>query len=114
MAFAGDIAYIGNQGSPTRILKYNIRTSGTAGWFDINFVSKYISDLCFDPVDNTMWIVDSKGPAFYHCSLDGQLIATYNIPFVKQAEAIAVDHAAGIVWIGCDVTSKLYEIVIDL
>lgn len=110
----GDIAYIGNQESPTRIVRYSLKESKQLSYYDVSFVRDFISDLCLDPVDNTMWIVDSKGEAFYHCSLDGQLIATYNIPFVKQAEAIAVDHANSLVWIGCDVTSKLYKIEIEL
>lgn len=114
LMIVGDIAYIGNQASPTRIVKYSLEESKTCGYFDIGFVKKYISDLCFDPVDNTMWLVDSKGPAFHHCSLDGKLIATYNIDFVEQAEAIAIDHGSGTVWIGCDVTSKLYEIKVEL
>ncbi|MCQ2181137.1 MAG: SdiA-regulated domain-containing protein [Bacteroidales bacterium] len=111
---AKDLAYIGNQMSPTRIVKYSLTKSESLGWFDISFVSKYISDLCFDPVDNTMWIVDSKGPAFYHCTLDGKLIATYNIPFVEQAEALAVDHNGGIAWVGCDKTSNIYKIKIEI
>lgn len=109
-----DIVYVGNQASPTRIVKYSLKMGKTDGYFDIDFVSKYISDLCYDSVDKTMWLVDSKGPSFYHCTLDGKLIARYNIPFVKQAEAIAIDHAAGIAWIGCDSTSNLYKIKIEI
>lgn len=110
---AKDTVFVANQASPTRIVKH--RPAGTVyGYVDISFVSKYLSDLCYDPIDNTMWIVDSKGPAFYHCTLDGKLIATYNIPFVKQAEAIAIDHKGGIAWIGCDTTSNLYRMKIEI
>lgn len=108
------LVYIGNQAQPTRIVKYNMAQNKTEGWFDVKFVSKNISDLCYDPVDNTMWVIDSKGPAFYHCTLEGTLIATYQIPFVEQAEGLAVDHAQGIAWVGCDKTSKLYKIKIEL
>lgn len=109
-----DMVYVGNQAQPTRIVKYNMAESQTDGWFDIGFVSKFISDLCYDSVDKTMWVIDSKAPAFYHCTLDGTLIATYHIPFVTQAEALAVDHASGIAWVGCDKTSKLYKIPIEI
>lgn len=105
-----DTVFVGNQCSPTRIVKYCLTAGKVCGYFDVKFVSKYISDLCYDKTDNTMWIVDSKGPAFYHSTLDGKLIATYKIPFVNQAEAIAVDRTKGIVWIGCDTSSKLYRI----
>ncbi len=110
----GDTVYVGNQAQPTRIVKYNLAKSGIEGWFDIGFVSKYISDLCYDSVDNTMWVIDSKAPAFYHCTLGGALIATYHIPFVAQAEALAIDRASGIAWVGCDKTSILYRIPIEI
>ncbi|MCQ2170588.1 MAG: SdiA-regulated domain-containing protein [Bacteroidales bacterium] len=108
------LVYVGNQAQPTRIVKYNMAQDKTEGWFDIKFVTKNISDLCYDSTDNTMWVIDSKGPAFYHCTLEGTLIATYHIPFVEQAEGLAVDHAQGTVWVGCDKTSKLYRIKIEL
>lgn len=110
----GDVVYVGNQAQPTRIVKYDIAEGKTVGQLDIKFVKKYISDLCYDPVDNTMWVIDSKGPAFYHCTLEGVLLATYNIPFVDQAEALVIDHTAGIAWVGCDTSSKLYKIPIEI
>lgn len=110
----GDVVYVGNQASPTRIVRYSLTEKATKGWFDISFVSKYISDLYYDQTDNTMWIVDSKGPAFYHSTLDGKLLATYKIPFVDQAEAIAIDHKGGIAWIGCDTSSNIYKINIKI
>lgn len=112
--YVNGLVFVGNQAQPARIVKYNLAQDKTEGWFDIKFVSKNISDLCYDSVDNTMWVIDSKGPAFYHCTLEGTLIATYRIPFVEQAEGLAVDHAQGTVWVGCDKTSKLYRIKIEL
>lgn len=108
-----DTAYVGNQAKPTGILKYSLKTGKSCEYFDIKFVSKYVSDLCYDSYDNTLWIIDSKGPAFYHCTLSGKLIATYKIPFVNQAEALAIDHAGGIAWVGCDKTSTLYKIKLE-
>lgn len=111
---AGDVVYVGNQSQPTRIVKYDLAEGMTVGQFDIKFVKKYISDLFYDPVDKTMWVIDSKGPAFYHCTLEGVLLATYNIPFVDQAEALVIDHTAGIAWVGCDTSAKLYKIPIEI
>ena len=110
----GDVVYVGNQTSPTRIVRYSLTEKTDKGWFDIKFVKKNISDLFYDKTDNTMWTVDSKGPEFYHSTLDGKLIATYKIPFVDQAEAIAIDHENGTAWIGCDTSSKLYKINIKI
>lgn len=110
----GDELYVGNQASPTRIVRFNLKEKASKGWFDITFVKKNISDLFYDKADNTMWLVDSKGPAFHHSTLDGKLIATYKIPFVDQAEAIAIDHKNGVAWIGCDTSSNLYKMNIKL
>ncbi len=112
MMCKGDTIYVANQAQPTRIVKY-CKTSGTvSGAFDITFNKKFLSDLCYDATDDTMWIVDSKGPAFYHCTLDGKLLATYEMPltFIVQAEALVIDREAGIAWVGCDVKSKIYKI----
>ena len=108
-----DTVCVGNQAEPTRIVKYSIESGRTCGWIDINFVSRFISDLCYDSFDNTMWIIDSKGPAIYHCTLNGTLIATYHIPFVTKGEALAIDHARKTVWVGSDKTSVLYKIPIE-
>lgn len=108
-----DTVYVGNQEKPTRIVKYSLKSNEVCGWFDIDFVSRFISDLSYDPVDDTMWIIDSKGFAIYHCTLGGTLIATYRIPFVVKGEALAVDHAAQIAWVGSDKTSELYRIPIE-
>lgn len=105
----GDEVYVGNQAQPTRIVRFSLTDKTAKGWFDIGFVKKNISDLFYDKTDNTMWIVDSKGPAFHHCTLEGKLIATYKIPFVDQAEAIAIDRKNGTAWIGCDTSSNIYR-----
>ena len=108
-----DTVYVGNQEKPARIVKYSLKSKKACEWFDIDFVTRFISDLSYDPVDDTMWIIDSKGFAIYHCTLGGRLIATYHVPFVVKGEALAVDHANKIIWVGSDKTSELYKIPIE-
>lgn len=113
--YANGILYVGNQAEPNRIVKYSVaEKKALPGYTDIAFVYKYISDLCYDETDNTMWIIDSKARAFYHSTLDGELLATYHIDFVEQAEALVIDHERSCAWVGCDITAKLYKIPITL
>ena len=42
--------------------------------------------------------------------LDGELLASYAVPMIENAESICVDRARGCVWVGSDEDSpKLYR-----
>lgn len=110
---AGDIMYVGNQDLPKRVVKFSLKEKKSLGHFDLACVSKFISDLHYDKTDNTMWIMDSKGFQFYHCTIEGELLATYKIPFVQQGEALVIDHERKCAWVGCDISAKLYQIPIE-
>ena len=48
------------------------------------------------------------------CTVDGELISTYDLSFVDNAESICVDRANECVWVGSDEdNTKLYKIDID-
>ncbi|MBO5814959.1 MAG: SdiA-regulated domain-containing protein [Bacteroidales bacterium] len=70
-----------------------------------------IAGLCYDPEAEWLWISDSKNAQIYICNTEGKLLATYDIPFIDNAESICVDRAAGYVWVGSDEdATKLYRI----
>ncbi len=104
--------YIANQESPTEIMKYDLKSNMFINTYPIAF-AKFLSDLCFDTLDNTLWIVDSKAQKIYHCDSKCNLNETFSIPFVAKAEAIVVDHTNNVIWLGCDQTSLLYKVKID-
>jgi uncharacterized protein YjiK len=111
IAYGRDTLYIVNQGSPTRLFKYCL-TSGTITHHDVTFAT-YLSDICYDDTDNTLWIIDSNKHEITHCNLQGQALGQpWSIPYVAQAEGLVVDREGGFFWVGCDTTSKLYKILI--
>ncbi|MDR1273525.1 MAG: SdiA-regulated domain-containing protein [Odoribacteraceae bacterium] len=112
IAHGRDTLYIVNQGSPTRLFKYCL-TSETLTWLDIAGAT-YLSDICYDETDDTLWIVDSKQCEITHRDRQGQAIGEpWSIPYVAQAEGLVVDREKGFFWVGCDTTSKLYKILIE-
>ena len=69
-----------------------------------------IAGLCYDPVADWLWVVDSNMAKIYICTVEGELLATYNLGSVSNAESICVDRDNNCVWIGSDESSpKLYR-----
>lgn len=69
-----------------------------------------ISDLCYDPVRDVLWIADSDARTINICTLEGDVVVSYPVPFIENGEGIYVDHENGCVWVGDDTTSKIYKI----
>ena len=112
VAYGNGTIYAANQAEPTLIFCCS-PDGNVKGTIDITFAT-FLSDICFDSSDNTLWILDSKKQSIFHCTLSGDLIATYSVDFVAKAEAMAIDRARNTIWIGCDQTSKLYRVDFDL
>jgi uncharacterized protein YjiK len=110
ISYGNDSLYIVNQASPTRLLKYCLSTK-TISYKDVTFAT-FLSDICFDASDNTLWIVDSKSKKVFHCDLSAKVLSTQSIEYITQAEGIAVDREAGYLWICCDTSSKIYKVKI--
>lgn len=110
--FDGHYLYVANQAEPTLILKYDPAAKAVVGQIGIDFVT-FLSDIAYDAVDNALWILDSKGPKLYKCTIAGEVVKTWSVDFVAKAEALALDRNHGCVWLGCDQTSRLYRVEID-
>ncbi len=108
LAYGLDTLYIANQTSPTRLFKYCL-SSKEIFFQDVSFAT-YLSDVCFDDTDNSLWFVDSKKQMIFHCTLNAEVIASQNIPMVKKAEALFIDRKNYTAWVGCDDTGLLYKI----
>lgn len=111
MAFHDGKLILANQAEPTVLVDFSIAEKKITAERTVTFAT-YLSDICYDQTDDTLWILDSKGPAVYHCKQDLTLLGTYRIPFVAQAEGLEVDHRRSCLWIGCDTTAKLYKVSI--
>lgn len=70
-----------------------------------------IAGMCYESDEDLLWVTDSRNAKIYLCKTDGTMLATYDIPFVENAESICVDRSNGCVWVGSDEdASKLYRI----
>ena len=100
---------LGNQAKPRLLIRFSptgeilARTEITEGIEDI-------SDLCYDPVRNALWIPDSELRTLNLCTLEGKVIASYPVPFIDNGESLYVDRDRQCIWVGDDTTSKLYKI----
>lgn len=70
-----------------------------------------IAGLCYDPVKNWLWVTDSDACKLFLFSAETfDLLASYDIPSIENAESICVDRTHGYVWVGSDEDSpKLYK-----
>lgn len=113
LTYGEDTLYITNQEAPTALIKFDLKTKKEVSRKTVRFAG-YLSDICFDRTDKTLWICDSMQKKLYHCTLNGDVIDSQDINFVDKAEAIVVDRRKNIFWIGCDLTSKLYKVKLKI
>jgi len=107
-----DTMYIVNQASPCLLIKYVLSTGEEAARIPISF-AVYLSDIFYDNTDQTLWICDSEQKQLFHCSNSGRLLSSQSISFIQKAEALVIDRDAGVAWIGCDATGKLYRVTLQ-
>ena len=100
---------LGNQANPRLLIRYS-PSEGIIGRTEITEGVEDISDLCYDPVRNALWIADSEMRTIHLCTLEGKVIATYPVPFIDNGEGLYVDRLHQCIWVGDDTTSKLYKI----
>ena len=113
LTYGKDTLYAVNQTEPTLLIKYSLVSKKEISRTKVNFAT-YLSDICYDSTDNTLWICDSQQKKIFHCNLNGLLLATQSIDFVPKAEAIAIDRTLNIAWIGCDQTGNLYKVKLKI
>lgn len=70
-----------------------------------------IAGLCYDPVKNWLWVTDSDACKLFLFSAETfDLLASYDIPSIENAESICVDRTHNCIWVGSDEDSpKIYR-----
>ena len=70
-----------------------------------------IAGLYYDAPKKWLWVTDSDACKLFIFSTETfDLLASYDVPFIDNAESICVDRARGCVWVGSDEDSpKLYK-----
>lgn len=113
--YKNDTLIVANQASPCVISFFSLASREAVRKVSMPFAG-YLSDICYDPVDDVLWIADSKSERIYRASLSGKLLTTYDISAMVntggagKSEALCVDRANSCLWVGCDVTDYLFKV----
>ena len=102
------ILLIGNQMEPNLLVRYSL-SDGELSRRVLTDTDE-IADLYYDPVRDVLWIADSERRTINVCTLEGDVLVSYPVPFIDNGEGLYVDHEHGCIWVGDDTTSKLYRI----
>ena len=102
---------VGNQRKPVQLMRFTL-SGGITDRRELTGMSE-IADLCYDPVRDVLWIADSERRTLNLCTLDGDVQASWSIPFIDNGEGIWVDHEHSCIWVGDDTTSRIYKIHFD-
>ena len=107
--YMDDILFVGSQ---TEANLWQYRFDGTMiSKISLSSFASEIAGLCYDPVAGNLWVTDSNKCVIYLCSVDGTLLATYEVPYIENLESICVDRQRNCIWVGSDEDSpKLYKI----
>lgn len=110
--YKDDIVFVGSQ-QGANLWQY--RLDGTMiSRISLSAFASEVAGLCYDEEADCIWVTDSKKSQMFTCTVDGELIATYDLPFVDNAESICIDRANNCVWVGSDEdNTKLYRIDFD-
>ena len=72
----------------------------------LTFASDY-SGLCFDYLENILWIISDEDKAIFRCTTEGQLLEKYKVD-IKQIEGISIDLENSVLYVISDPLEKLY------
>ena len=74
-----------------------------------------IAALHYDKEGDCLWVADSKLAKVFVCTVEGELLKTYDFPFIENAEALCLDRERKCLWIGSDEdATKLYKVDFQL
>lgn len=79
------------------------------GLREMHSVITEIAGLCYDPLTDWLWVIDSEAHKFFALTGDGeQLLGAYTLKTRSNEESICVDHKNSCVWVGDDYGSTSY------
>lgn len=106
--YKDDILFVGSQRGATL---WQYRLDGTMiSKTSLSAFADEIAGLCYDPAADWLWVIDSNLFKIFICTVEGELLATYDVSEVENAESICVDRDRNCVWVGSDEDSpKLYR-----
>ena len=68
-----------------------------------------IADLCYDPLTDWLWVIDSESLRFFALTGDAEsMLGFYSVRGISNPESICVDHKNSCIWVGDDYGSTSY------
>lgn len=106
--YKDDILFVASQ-YDANLWQY--RTDGTLlSKISLSSFASEIAGLYYDDEAGLLWVTDSEMGKIFICTPEGELQATYDISFIKNAESICVDRNRNCIWVGSDEEpSRLYR-----
>ena len=101
---------VGNQANPCLLLRISATDGSIVSRTEITTGITDISDLCYDPVRDALWIPDSEAKTINLCDLEGKVLKRYSMSFIDNGEGLCVDRERQCVWVSDDTTSNIYKI----
>ncbi len=107
--YKDDVLFVGSQ-RDANLWQYLLDGTMVSKISLSSFASE-IAGICYETDADLLWITDSELFKIFLCKVDGTLLATYDVPFIENAESICVDRKKDCIWVGSDeYPSKLYKI----
>ena len=106
------IVFIGNQADPIEFIKFSVKDKHILSRTRLEKTSE-IGGLFYDSKTDHLWIMDSYKFFIHLCTPDGEVLQSYPIPFIANAESCCVDHRNSCLWVGDDETNQIYKIHFD-
>ena len=68
-----------------------------------------IADLCYDPLTDWLWVIDSESRRFFALTGDAEtMLGFYSARGIENPESICIDHANSCIWVADDYGSTSY------
>ena len=68
-----------------------------------------IADLCYDPLTDWLWVIDSESLRFFALTGDAEsMLGFYSARGISNPESVCVDHKNSCIWVGDDYGSTSY------
>ena len=108
IAYNNGTFYLGNQFKPISVTPYTL-TGGCGESVILKFNNELggtteVGDLQYDPITNTLWVIDSRSSNIYNYDLEGNVIASYktNIGSKANTESFVIDFENNKLYVACD------------
>lgn len=105
------LVYIGTQ-TGSYLYCCNLETGEVLwrkGLREMHTVITEIAGLCYDPLTDWLWVIDSESHKFFALTGDAeQLLGSYALKTRSNEESICIDHKNNCIWVGDDYGSTSY------